>query len=83
VARLQGTFSQEGQSACVVGPHLVNFSTEEFGDAGLVEFYSLTAAGRLTAVWQRDEAAINFAASGCYSAFPVKLSVLRRAAAHR
>ena len=88
--RLIGSLSEEGQSACLVGAHLANCTTEEFGEDGLVELLSLTS-GRLTAVWRQEATAINtkaansttinFAAAGCYSAFSIQRRFLRQTAA--
>jgi hypothetical protein len=77
VMSLTGKLSEEGQCACVVGPHLASFSTEEFTEQGLVELLSLSSH-RLTAIWRQKVATISFAAAGCCSAFSVQRRYLPR-----
>jgi hypothetical protein len=74
---LTGRLSEEGQCACVVGPHLASFSTEEFNEEGLVELLNLSS-GRLTAIWRQKVEMIDFAAVGCCSAFSVQRRYLPR-----
>ena len=69
--KLAGSFSEECQTACVVGAHLANFSTEEFGDACRVRFLSLAPGGQLTDVWSRDVAPFQFHVDICSAAFPI------------